>query len=177
MTVTLTQAAPADAPLLQNLIQLYTHDFSEFWAGTTRGDLAPDGRFQPYPLDAYWTTPAWSALLVWSGGVLAGFALVNDQAHSGLPTGANVAEFFILRKHRGQGVGRLAALAVFALRPGSWELAIARKNVAAGAFWRRTVQAAPPASNLQELDLDDAGWNGPILRFDYRGAVEVEPNL
>ena len=39
---------------LANLMQLYVHDFSDFWSGTSNGDLRDDGRFEDYPLDPYW---------------------------------------------------------------------------------------------------------------------------
>ena len=63
-SVTLTEAQGSQAPIIQNLAQLYTHDFSEFWAGTSRGDLGPEGKFAAYPLDEYWTRPNWSASLL-----------------------------------------------------------------------------------------------------------------
>lgn len=167
MTVTLTNASAQQEPILQNLMQFYTHDFSEFWAGTSRGDLAADGRFEAYPMADYWRRAGWSAQLIWRDGVLAGFALVNDQAHSGAPVESSVAEFFILRKHRGGGVGREAAEMVFAQRPGAWEVAVARKNVRALAFWRRIV--LEQARDVSETDVSDEHWNGPILRFVWAG--------
>ena len=169
MTVTLTKAQAEQAPLLQNLFQFYVHDFSEFWAGTPKGDLLPDGRFEPYPLDDYWARPDWSAWLIRSDGALAGFALINDVAHSSQPVDHSVAEFFILRKHRGGGVAQQAARALFALHPGSWEAAVARKNVKAERFWRRAIEASVQATNVQMLDLANEHWNGPIFRFDWLG--------
>jgi predicted acetyltransferase len=159
VNVTIEDAPPAAEPVLQNLMQLYVHDFSEHWADTPRGDLAPDGRFEAYPLADYWTNPRWSAAFVRCDGALAGFALVNDRAHSGQPVDANMAEFFIVRKYRGRGVGGAAASQIFARYPGQWEIAVARKNTAALRFWRR---AAPSAI---ELDISSADWNGPVLRF------------
>jgi predicted acetyltransferase len=167
MTVTVTRAAPTEEPILQNLLQLYTHDFSEFWAGTPKGDLQPNGRFADYPLSEYWTNPHWWALLIWSDGVLAGFTLVNNLTHSGEPADHNMAEFFILRKHRGRGFGRLAAEIVFSMRPGSWEVAVARKNVQALSFWRRTIGGTIKSNCAHELDMSNEHWNGPILRFEW----------
>ena len=164
MNVTIEDATRADEPALQNMLQLYAHDFSEHWAGTSKGDLQPDGRFADYPLGDYWTRPSWSAAIVRCDDCLAGFALVNDRGHSGKPVDRNMAEFFILRKYRGRGVGRAAAERIFAMHPGQWEVAVARKNVAALSFWRTTTSRA---SQVCELDISSAEWNGPILRFEW----------
>jgi predicted acetyltransferase len=165
--VTVTDALSAHAEIIQNLVQLYTHDFSEFWAGTARGDLHPDGRFDAYPLDDYWTRPNWSPLLIWNNRVLAGFSLINDRTHSGRPANRNVGEFFVVRKYRGRGVGRSAIRQIFSRFPGSWEVAVARRNIAARDFWRSTIKGSAEVSGLQEYDSNDERWNGPILRFEW----------
>ena len=173
--VSVTPALQSEAGIIDNLMQLYTHDFSDFWAGTARGDLNSDGRFEAYPLDEYWTRPDWSALLIRRNQVLAGFALINDKTHSGETADRNMAEFFILRKHRGQGVGQAAAELAFSSFAGAWEVAVARKNLQAQDFWRSTIrnagkasQNAGRASNIREMDLQSDLWNGPIFRFDWR---------
>lgn len=168
--VSVTRAAPAQAPVIQNLMQLYTHDFSEFWGGTSRGDLNAQGLFDAYPLDEYWSLANWSAMLIWCDQVLAGFSLVNDQTHSGLPANRNMAEFFILRKHRGRGGSRIAAEAIFSLHPGLWEVAVTRKNARAQHFWLKTIGQSAKTSNLQQLDLQNEHWNGPVLRFEWGAA-------
>ena len=170
-SVAVTDAARAQAPIIQNLMQLYTHDFSEFWGGTARGDLNAEGLFDAYPLDDYWSRPTWSALFIWCRGALAGFSLVNDETHSGLPANRNMGEFFILRKHRGRGVAQFAAETIFSLHPGSWEVAVTRKNTRAREFWRKSMQRSGKAANIQELDLENAQWNGLIFRFDWHGVT------
>jgi predicted acetyltransferase len=170
-SITITYAAHPQARIIQNLMQLYTHDFSEFWGGTARGDLTAEGLFDGYPLEGYWSRPNWSALLIWCRGTLAGFSLVNDETHSGLPANRNMGEFFVLRKHRGRGVARFAAETIFSLHPGSWEVAVTRKNTHAREFWRKSMLRSDKASNVQELDLRNARWNGPIFRFDWRGGA------
>jgi predicted acetyltransferase len=165
--VSVRSALRSEAGIIDNLMQLYTHDFSEFWAGTTRGDLNSEGRFEAYALEEYWSGANYSPLLIRCNQVLAGFALINDKTHSGEAADRNVAEFFILRKHRGQGVGRAAAELVFSSCAGTWEVAVARKNLQAHKFWRNTIQNARGASNIREMDLQSEIWNGPIFRFDW----------
>ena len=166
-SVQLVRALPEEQPALQNLIQLYTHDFSELWAGTTRGDLNSLGRFEDYPLDNYWCRPNWMAWFIRCSGALAGFCLVNDHIHSGQSADRSIGEFFILRKHRGQGVGRSAAEQIFDAYPGSWEVAVARKNVKAREFWRATIQGGAAVSGFRELDIINEHWSGPVFQFRW----------
>ena len=58
----------------------------------------------------------------------------------------------------------MAALAAIRARSGLWEIAVARRNGGALAFWRR-VAAAAAIGPVDERDQDDDRWNGAILRL------------
>ena len=164
--VTLHRAGPEARGVIANLFQLYTYDFTEQWAGETRGELQEDGLFPAYPdLDSYWSEPRRAPFLIRADGHLAGFVLINDHSHSGQPLDFAVAEFFVVRKHRRGGVGRTAALAAIRPRPGQWELAVARRNAGALAFWRGVAVEASADRSFEEVHQDDQRWNGQILRF------------
>jgi predicted acetyltransferase len=164
--VTLHRAGPEALGVLANLFQLYIYDFTEQWAGEARGELLEDGLFPPYPnLESYWSEPRREPLLIRADGHLAGFVLINDHSHSGQPLDFAIAEFFVVRKHRRGGVGRAAAFAAIRPRPGQWELAVARKNAGALAFWRGVAAEASADGTLEERHQDDQRWNGQIIRF------------
>jgi len=164
--VTIERAGPEARGTLANLFQFYTYDFTEQWAGEARGELQEDGLFPAYPyLDAYWSEPRREPFLIRADGHLAGFVLINDHSHSGMPLDFAVAEFFVVRKHRRGGVGRAAALAAIRPRPGQWELAVARKNAGALAFWRGVAAEASADGAFDEIRQQDDRWNGQILRF------------
>ena len=164
--VTLEPCGAERRTTLDNLFQLYTHDFSEQWAGQDRGELGEDGRFPDYPdLDGYWSDPKRQAYLVRAKGHVAGFVLINDHSHSGKPVDFSVAEFFIVRKHRRGGVGSAATRSVVASKPGQWEMAVARRNRGALVFWRQVAAELGVAGTVEESDQDDDRWNGFILRF------------
>ena len=163
--VTLEPCVADDRYGLEAMFQLYVHDFSEHWAGTDRGELGEDGRFEAYPgLDRYWIEPERSAWFIRVDGHLAGFALLSASSHSGEPADHDMAEFFVVRKHRRGGIGFAAASQLISARQGRWEIAVTRTNVGALAFWRR-VAAEMASGEVDELWLDDARWNGAILRF------------
>ncbi|MFC3077026.1 GNAT family N-acetyltransferase [Phenylobacterium terrae] len=164
-SVVLEPAGADRIATLANLFQLYTHDFSEHWAGTDEGELEEDGRFAPYPyLESYWSDADRVPLLLRAAGRLAGFCLINRHHHGARPVDWNVAEFFVVRKHRRAGVGAAAATAVFQARPGVWEVAVARRNTGALVFWRGVIESQPGLSALHELD-DASDWDGTVFRF------------
>jgi predicted acetyltransferase len=168
MNVQLIVATPAERAALENLMQLYVHDFSEHWAGRNEGDLDNDGRFADYPLDDYWSRPTHIPLLVRVNDKLAGFALLNDVSHAGRSVDRNVAEFFIARKYRRSGIGSLVAHQLFTRYPGRWEASVARRNAAALAFWRRAIVRHPLVVDVEELDIATPAWNGPVILFRVR---------
>ena len=152
--------------VLANLMQLYIHDFSEFWHDRLEGELEADGRFADYPfLDAYWSERGRTPFLIRVGGRPAGFALLNAVSPSSRPVAYSLDEFFVVGKHRRGGIGTAAARTIFSLYPGQWEAAVARRNVGALAFWRKAAAGHQAVSDLEEFDLADPSWNGPILRF------------
>lgn len=134
MDLELIPASPSAKPVLQALLQLYLYDFSEI------DELYVDDHgtfYYPY-LDYYWTEAGRHAFLIRSGGRLAGFALVRTLEGGDDPL-YQLAEFFIMRRFRRQGLGRAAAVAVFDRFPGRWEVGQLHENTVAQAFWRRVI--------------------------------------
>jgi predicted acetyltransferase len=168
MSFELITVAESDRAVLENLTQLYLYDFAEHFAGTPFGGVCEDGRFPAFfQLDDYWRRPGAQPFLLRLDGRVAGFALVGGQARSQLRADACVDEFFVLRSHRRQGIGRRAAHALFERLSGQWEVAVMRRNTAAVAFWRAAVRTFHQAADARELD-GRTGWDGPIFRFMSR---------
>ncbi len=140
------EAAPSDRPVLEQLLELYLHDFSVF----TDGDVDATGRFHYPNLDLYWTEADRHPFLFRVDGRWAGFALVR----AGAPH--DMAEFFVLRKYRRRGVGIVAARSVFARFPGEWQTREMTANTGATDFWRRAIDV-PFEEELTA--------NGPVQRF------------
>lgn len=87
----------------------------------------------------YWSEDGRHAFLIHVGDALAGFALarrLDDGAHE-------IAEFFVVRAHRGGGVGRAAAVAVLDALPGRWDIRFHHDNAPAAALWTAVAEASP----------------------------------
>jgi predicted acetyltransferase len=155
----------ADArPIIDALMPLYVYDFSEILGL----DVDENGRFVGPSLDGYWVTPGHHAYLIRTGERLAGFALVEGKSRlSGEPL-TDMAQFFVLRRYRRQGVGAAAATWLFRHFPGPWEVREAKANVAATAFWRRAISDYT-GGRFTEVTYDDEKWHGPVQRFVSEG--------
>jgi len=159
--ISLDPAARDDQPVLNNLMQLYIYDWSEL----RPLDVGDNGRFEDYPLDVYWQDTWRHPFLLRVDGKLAGFALVSGRSRlTGNPGVFDMAEFFVMRKYRRQGVGRTAACAVFDRFTGAWEIRQRQDNLDATAFWRRTI-AGYTGGQYREVQWNDGTWTGPVQLF------------
>ena len=161
----IARAEASEAATIANLMQFYIHDFSEQWAGEARGELELDGRFARYALESYWREPERIPLLFRMGGWPIGFALVNRVAPSGRPVDHNMAEFFIVRKHRRAGLGTAAARTIFERYAGVWEVAVTRRNTSAFQFWERTIREGAVMRDVEMSEGSPPRWDGPVFRF------------
>jgi len=129
MSAEVVDAEQGDRPVLRRLLELYRYDFSEF----DGADIGPHGEFGYRYLDHYWTDDDRRPFLFRVDGAWAGFALVRV----GEPN--DMAEFFVLRKYRRSGVGRMAAVDVLARLPGPWTVRQQLTNPDATSFWRSAI--------------------------------------
>ncbi|REK75137.1 GNAT family N-acetyltransferase [Paenibacillus paeoniae] len=146
--------------VLQNLLELYKYDFSEF---DSDDDINSNGLYGYMFLDHYWTEDGRYPFFIKVDGKLAGFALIRNM---GAAEENNVvysmAEFFVLKKYRRLKVGQTAAHQLFDQFPGSWKVAQMETNIPAQAFWRKTIDRYTHG-NYNEATED--GWEGPIQVF------------
>ena len=130
MDVEVVEALDDDRTVIRRLLQLYHYDFSEF----DGSDVNLHGEYLHRYFDEYWTDSDRQAFLFRVEGALAGLALVfTGEPH-------DIAEFFVMRKYRGGGVGAQAAASLFGQFPGRWTVRQQLTNPAATAFWRKAIR-------------------------------------
>jgi predicted acetyltransferase len=157
--VRLEPISRAESPVLANLFELYVHDFSEL----VRVKLKDHGRFD-LPIDErWWSDAGHHPFFVRYGEELCGFLLARRGSRvTDDQTALDVAEFFVVRGARGQGVGRRAVHTLLASLPGPWEIRVRRNNAAALAFWQRAL--APTSVQVTDFEASGALWH--LLRVD-----------
>lgn len=153
------EAAPLDRLPIHRMLEMYQHDLSDIWDQ----DLDPHGEFG-YALDRYWNTEGCHAFVATAAGRYAGFALVDMAVRVGTQ-GHWMDQFFVLKKYRRRGAGRLLAKAVFAALPGRWEVGQMPANQAAQSFWRKVV-AEHTGGRFKEHEVSGDWWQGTVQVFE-----------
>lgn len=159
--VVLEPIAKEQAAVLQNLVELYAHDFSE----QVPLDVKPTGRFELGLGDQWWTDGHYYPFFIRCAEKLCGFALVRrGSKFTGAMDVMDVAEFFVVRGARRKKVGATVAHALFTTFPGGWEIRVRQSNPAALKFWSHAVGewvGRPVAS--AHVSFEGVDWN--VLRI------------
>jgi predicted acetyltransferase len=143
-TVELRPLTAETRPVVEQLWQLYRHDLSEF------RDSHPDehGRFHERTLAPYLEPDDdRAAYLLYRDERPVGFAFVSRLVSGPIL----MSEFFVVRSVRRQGIAAAAVDRLFALHPGTWEIAFQERNAGAARFWRQTAERAARDGVREEL--------------------------
>ncbi|MFK0309920.1 GNAT family N-acetyltransferase [Pseudomonas sp. NPDC090233] len=137
------------AELIRNLYQFYAYESSDW----EQEDVEVDGRFYVHEehLQRYWQSAGWSASLVLADGFIAGFVLIERSELPGFDA-SELADLFILKRYRRQGIGRAVAQQVLSA-PGDWLLRCYAPDPVAVAFCTAVVADLP--RRVQQMVLDD----------------------
>jgi predicted acetyltransferase len=128
---------PSQASVLDNLFELYAHDFSE-WLPL---QLKSSGRFELGPKPDSWADPDRHRFFIQVDGRLSGFALARRGSRvSDRRDVMDVDDFFVVRGERRRGTGLRAALALLRSFDSAWEIRVRRQNPGALSFWANVAQ-------------------------------------
>ena len=149
---------------MANLLELYAHDFSEFF----EIELGEDGRFGYKDLPLYFRQPNRRAFLVRVDNKLAGLVLVKRGL--GLSAGKivwDMAEFFVVRRYRRRGIGTYVAHEVWRQVPGLWEVRVMESNHTAHLFWAHTISAFTGETTLSR-HVQTGGKSWRVFAFEAK---------
>ncbi len=165
MNVEVVEVRARERPILQNLAQFYSYDFSEILGA----DVPASGRFSLISVGEL-SDPTRRAFFFKVDGHLAGFALVHKGSElRDDPDVTDMEEFFVMRKYRRQRVGYEAATRLFDMFPGRWEVRELAPNTAAQAFWRNVI-GEYTGGRYEERVAEGERWHGPVQSFDTTDA-------
>lgn len=155
------EAGVDDKSVIRNMMELYDYDLSEF----EDSDLNEHGLYDYKYLDNYWTEQDRHPYIIRVDSKLAGFVLVNKHGVTTLPTDYSIAEFFIMKKYRKQGISIRVAIDIFDRFRGDWEVKQLAQNVISHFFWQKVI-GQYTMNNYEMFDNGIENWDGPIQRFN-----------
>lgn len=162
MQIKIEKIEIAQKPVLRNLMELYRYDFSEF----DQEDVSDFGLYGYEYIDHYWTEEGRHPFFIKVDDRLAGFALIRQVHSSENSSKINyVSEFFVMKKYRGKGIGKTAAVKIFDMFLGEWKVSEIETNKPAQVFWRKVILEYTKG-NFEEIREDD--WEGPIQKFSNK---------
>ena len=157
MKIEVKKATVKQKPLLENLMQLYLYDFSEF----EKTDVDKNGLFDYDHLNMYWKDSNRFPFIVYVDNKIAGFVLVNLKDPYSKSKYQGISEFCILRKYQKQGIGEKVAWEIFDLFPGKWEIRELKKNEGAQKFWKKVIHRYTNGKYEEKNER-----RGPVQAFD-----------
>ena len=127
--VKLVEVTQEQKEILANLMQFYLYEATEF----SDDDINSSGKLSlgKY-FDAYWRESERHPFFIKDKCRLVGFALVRQTGEKKY----SISEFFVMRKHRRSGIGKMAAFLLFQKFQAEWHVAQEQDNVTALLFWK-----------------------------------------
>lgn len=139
------------------MLELYNYDFSEF----SNDDINEYGYFGYKHIDDYWNEKGRYPFFIRVNRKLAGLVLVRSCCeYNNLSNPYNIAEFFVMKKYRKKGVGRVAAIKIFNMFHGSWEISYWTNNLPAQNFWNKVISEYTNGkySTFTAMDANEIGF-------------------
>ena len=157
MNIELQRVTIAEKSILQNLVHLCMHDYSEF----DHFEIGSDGMFTYRWFEAYFQEKERHAYLISVNKNLAGFVMVRANPEN-KDWDYQIAEFFILRRYRRLGVGTLVAQQLLNKYTGLWEISYAANNQAASKLWNSIAKDYP--NKQHQIDFSEKGRNRFLIK-------------
>ena len=139
------RATASQNTIVENLLQLYMHDMSE-WFGTTTDERGRFSFIEYEPEDLIY--------LAFEEGLPAGVAIVTENAE----TDHELEEFFLMRRFRRRDNGERFAAHIWDEQPGNWVIRVFADNLPAAAFWPRVIGSYTDGFTTEKEDVSGFSW-------------------
>lgn len=168
-SIEIVKATVGQLPILANLLELMAYEHSEQW----KFDIGDNGFYGYEDLPLFWTDPNRHPYLIYVNDKIAGLVMVQK----GSPISDDkeiwdMAELFIMKKYKKQGIGTAVTQKIWSQFKGRWQIRVLVENEIASAFWLQAIKkfsSKPPAHTIKHIQAEgwSADWN--IYQFESPG--------
>lgn len=155
------KATANQEPILANLLELMAYEHTEQW----KFDIGDNGFYGYEDLPLFWTDPNRYPYLIYVNDKIAGLVMVQK----GSPISDDkdiwdIAEFFIMKKYKKQGIGTFVTQKIWSQFKGRWQVRVLVENKIASAFWLQAIKqfsSTPPTHTVKHIQAEgwSADWN------------------
>ena len=164
----IVKATENQMPILANLLERYAYDFSEYW----KFDIGDNGFYGYEGLPLFWTNPHRYPYLIYVENKIAGLVMVQK----GSPISDDnevwdIAEFFIMKKYKKQGIGTEVAHQIWSQFEGRWQVRVLIENQIANKFWSQAIKkfiGKEPEHTIRHIKADDWSADWAIYKFESK---------
>jgi predicted acetyltransferase len=136
LKITLRKARNDDKTALQNMFQFYLHDLSAYTDNLTTNT---DCVFENDDINTYYEKDTLIPMMIECDNTIIGFILLNMPPFTPSGYDYHINDFFILKKYRGQGLGKTAVRELLQKYSGKFAMVQLLKNTIAIHFWEKAL--------------------------------------
>ncbi|MEM0966232.1 MAG: GNAT family N-acetyltransferase [Verrucomicrobiota bacterium] len=156
----LVEVPESKKAVLRQLFELYEYELSPY----TGHQVNEYGCFGYRYFDNYRTETDRYAYWIMVESRIAGFIMVNSYCEVAKdPNAKTIAEFFVMKTFRRQRIGQRAAVRVFNLFPGTWEIHQFVENKKSMIFWENVVDEYTSGNFEKQVMITEDGEQQVIL--------------
>lgn len=160
--IEIAEATEKQRSIIQNLARFYIYDLSEY----QKRKCPDNGLFEDEDYTHFWKEPGHYPYLVKCQDEIAGFVLV-EKGGSSAEIDYHIAEFFIVRKFRRQGISMFVAKEMFQKYSGNWEVMAMSRNKPAVKFWEKTIAEYTKGKYTKSSEFHNTDME--VIRFANNG--------
>lgn len=167
INIEIKEISITEKPILENMMKMYCYEWSQY----NLFDIDEKGQF-PFEkyLHYYFEKPNRYNYFILVNGILAGFALVDDDFPIKNNSDYSLGEFFIMYKYRRLGIGSYLANYLFDKYKGKWQIGFHPHNIISNSFWIKVVSEYTNGNfelvkNCDGLKYNDGSF-GSVLIFN-----------
>lgn len=167
--IEIVNATVQQQAILANLLELMAYEHSEQW----KFDIGDNGFYGYEDLPLFWTDPNRYPYLIYVNNKIAGLVMVQKGSPiSGDKQIWDMAELFIMKKYKKQGIGTAVTQEIWTQFKGRWQVRVLVENEIASSFWLQAIKkftSKPPSHTIKHIQAEgwSADWN--IYQFESSG--------
>lgn len=170
MNTKIQKITEADQECFVNMFNYYLYELSAY----SLEDIGTNGTFEMDDTSPYYQDERLHPYFIKVNENLVGFILITSPPYVAEGVDYSVQELFILPKYRGMKIAKEAAMRIFRLFPGRYDVGMFKSNAKAVKFWTNLLSSLNIAADVKEGVVEIAGNTLSTMALTFVIQSEVD---